>query len=217
MSRGVLGLRLPESAAVAAPVSGVHVAAGERGPIALRLFRLTGTRLAVASAPAAQLIAIRVAAAGTPVQVVTSRPALWEPLLPRQLAGQVVPSAELLAPPGGPSLVVDDRPAQARGAGELHPWQCRVDVRTDWTPADLASFAYADLAILAGVPLDATGIAASAFGLPASSAERLAHLPPGTLALLRRGRLEFGALNPTPAEAQLLEAAQGAVRVPIWR
>jgi hypothetical protein len=217
MNRGVVGLRLGESAAVRAPVSGVHFGVGERGPIALRLFRLTGTRLAVVWAPAAQLIAVRVAAAGTPVQVVTNRPALWEPLLPRHLAGQVVPSAELLTPPGGPSLVVDDRPAHARGAAELHPWQCRIDVRTDWMPGDLASFSYADLAILTDVPPDATGIVASAFGIPVPVAERLAQLPPGRLALLRRGRVEFGVLNPTPAETQLLDAAQGAMRMPIWR
>lgn len=217
MNRGVVGLRLGDAAAVAAPASGVHVVAGERGPITLRLFRLSGTRLTVVWAPAAQLIAVRVAAAGTPVQVVTSRPALWEPLLPRHLAGQVVPSAELLTPPGGPSLVIDDRPAHARGAAELHPWQCRVDVRTDWMPSDLPSFAYADLAILTDVPPDATATVASAFAIPGPTAERLAQLPPGRLALLRRGRVEFGTLNPTPAEAQLLEVAQGAVRMPIWR
>ncbi len=217
---GTAGVRFGEAATIAAPRSGVQLGVGEGGPVSLRLFRLTGTRIATVSALLpAQLIALRVAAAGTPVQVVTSRPQFWEPLLPRELGAQIVPAVEHLQPPGGPSLLVDDRPAQARGSAELHPWQCRLDVRTDWTRHELPSFAYTDLAIFGAVAPELTGAVASAFGLPPYLTDRVADLDTGTAALMRRGRLEVVALDPTPAERQLLEAASGAVRVaaPIWR
>jgi hypothetical protein len=217
---GTAGVRFGEAAVITAPRSGVQLGLGEGGPVALRLFRLTGTRIATVSALLpAQLIALRVAAAGTPVQVVTSRPQYWEPLLSRDVGGQVVPGVEHLQPPGGPSLLIDDRPAQARGRTELHPWQCRLDVRTDWAPNELPSFAYTDLAIFGAVAPELTAGVATAFGLPTYLTDRLAHLETGTVALVRRGRLDFATLDPTPAERQLLDAALGAARVPsaIWR
>jgi hypothetical protein len=220
LSRGVLGVRLPQDAAVPAPVSGVHFGAAEGGPVSLRLFRLAGTRVVVVGTLApAQLLAVRVAAAGTPVQVVTTRPQFWEPLLPRELGAQVVRSADHVQPSGGPSLVVDDRPAQPRTNTEVLAWQCRLDVRSEWSPAELPSFAYTDVAVLGRMPADLTGVVASSFGLAPRVADRLAHLDGSAVALLRRGRLEPATIDPTPAERQLLEAGRhGATApAPVWR
>jgi hypothetical protein len=216
-------VRLPVGALVPAPVSGVQLGLLESGPLAVRLYRLAGTRVAFASAMLpAQLLAIRAAAAGTPVQVVTNRPQFWQPLVPDGRGLRVVPTLDLLESFGGPSLLVDDRPAQARTAYDNQPWQCRLDVRTDWSPAELASFAYSDLAVFGGIPSDFTASVASVFGVPARATERLAHLEPGVCALLRRGRLEWVTLDPTPAERHLLDAARGVgvssmPAPPIWR
>lgn len=213
-------VRFAPGTVASAPVSGVQLGTTDSGPVALRLFRISGTRIALASAMLpAQLMAIRAAAAGTPIQVVTSRPQFWQPLVPDGPGLRVVPTVDLLGAFGGPSLLVDDRPGQTRGTHEPQPWLCRLDVRTDWGPGELPSFAYADLAILGGIPADFTGTVASVFGVPPHATERLAHLEPGMCALLRRGRIEYVALNPTPAERQVLDAARGAniPAAPIWR
>jgi hypothetical protein len=221
VKRGIVGVRLPEGTVVAAPRSGVVLGAGETGPLALRLFRLSGTRVIAASAgPAVQLLVVRAAAAGTPVHVVTGRPAAWTPLLTADRSAYVVVTApEMLVPTGGPSLLVDDRPVSGRSPIELRPWQCRVDVRTDWTAADLSTFGYTDLTVFGTLPPELTASVVSAFALPAALGERLAYLEPGVNALVRRGRLELVALDPSPAERQLLDGARGQVTyaAPIWR
>lgn len=220
MNHGVLGVRLPRDGVFTAPLSGVRLGRGEWGPVSLRLFRLTGTRVTVLSTLApAQLLALRVAVSGTPVHVATSRPQLWEPALPRQFGARIATGGEPLTVVGGPALVVDDRPAQPRGNLEAQPWQCRLDVRTDWSAADLAGLAYTDLTVLGRIAPELTSVVASAFALPRAAANRIAHLDPTAVALLRRGRLEIAAIDPTPAERQLLDASRGsgAPAAPAWR
>lgn len=219
MKRGIVRVQFTAGAAASAPTSGVQIGMGESGPVSVRLFRLSGTRVALPSAmSAAQLIAIRTAAGGTPVQVVTSRPQFWEPLIRHDRGAHVVSAAELLQPPGGPSLLVDDRPAQVRGGFEINPWQCRLDVRTEWAPSDVPAFAYTDLAVFGGVPAELTDPIAASFGLRPHQTQRLARLEPGSVALLRRGRIEYVVLNPTPAEGRVLDLARGsALATPIWR
>lgn len=215
MRRGIARVRFAPDAAVRAPVSGVQLGIGEGGPVALRLFRLTGTSAVLASALLpAQLIAIRTAAAGTPVHVITGRPQFWQPLLPAGRGGHVVAQTESTPTPGGAFLVIEDRPLQLRTALETHPWQCRLDVRTEWAPTDLASFAYADFVVFGGIPAEFTEMVASSFRLAGQPSARLAQLEPGTVGVLRRGRIEFVALNPTPAEQQLLDQARGATVAP---
>jgi hypothetical protein len=218
VNRGIAGIRLAPGTFAGAPVSGVQLGLGDSGPVTVRFFRLTGTRIVVASAILpAQLIAVRVAAAGTPVQVISSRPQFWEPLLPRG-GPFAVTGSELAQPSGGPSLIVDDRPGQARGRSDVQPWQCRLEVRTDWARTELPSFAYTDLAVLGGVPAELTGAVASVFGVAPAATGRLAHLEPERIAVLRRGRIEYLELNPTPAERTLLEATRGSgAPAPIWR
>lgn len=209
MRRGIVGLQLDTAAAVTAPASGVQLGIGQAGPITLRLFRVSGTRVVLAARVLpAQLMAIRSAAAGTPVQVVTSRPQLWQPLLSRDGAHVVAP-AEVGQPPGGPTLMIDDRPAEARGPAEVRPWQCRVDVRTQWTPMDLPSFAHTDLTIFGAIPAEVTATVAAAFGISARAAEPLARLDSGSFGMLRRGRIEYVSVNPTSAEGQVLELTRG--------
>jgi hypothetical protein len=214
MRRGVVGLHFDERSTVTAPVSGVQLGVGQSGPMSLRLFRVSGTRVALAATVLpAQLIAIRAAAAGTPVQVLTARPQIWQPLL-RHDSVHVVASREASQSPGGPTLLIDDRPAEARGPAEVRPWQCRIDVRTRWTAADLSVFVHADLTVFGAVPADVIGLVARSFGIPMRSTEPLARLDASSFGVLRRGRIEYVSLNPTSAEGHVLESARGAGPVP---
>ena len=192
------------------PLPGCSSGVGQDGPLSLRLFRLAGTRAVLAGRVLpAQLLAVRAAAGGTPVQVMTPRPQLWVPLLPRN-AGHVVGASEARAPVGGPTLVIDDRPIEARGPAEMRPWQCRLDVRTQWAPNMLASFAHADVAIFGAVPAEYVGTVARAFAISPDAALPLARLDAGSFGVLQRGRVEYVSLNPTGAEGSILEAARGA-------
>lgn len=215
MKRGVVGLDLGEGAEIAAPQSGVHFGTGQGGAVSLRLFRLMGMRIALAARVLpAQLIAVRAAAGGTSVQVVSSRPQLWEPLLRISGACRVVRSADALGVGGGPVLLIDDRPAEARSPIEIRAWQCRIDVRTQWTPPELATFSHTDLTIFGAVPNDAARTIGATFGLPRGAGDPLTRLDAGSFGLISRGRIDFVSLNPTPAEGQVLESARGIGSAP---
>ncbi|WP_375500223.1 hypothetical protein [uncultured Jatrophihabitans sp.] len=206
MKRGILDACLDDQVEIGAPMSGVQLGIGQRGPVRLRLFRLGGTRVVVAARLVpAQLLVVRVAAAGTPVQVVTERPAFWRPLLGGD-GGHLVTATETRAGAGGPTLVVDDRAAHPRGSVELLPWQCRLDLRPQWTPAQLGGFAHGDITVFGALPAEFVPGVARAFEIPVRSAESLARLDATSFAVLRRGRIEYVSLNPTSAEAQLLPA-----------
>lgn len=208
MRRGAVRIQFDAGAAVAAPESGVHLGAGQSGPISVRLFRPSGTRITLASdLSPAQLIAVRTAASGTAVHVVTARPQVWEPLLRHGPDAQIVAPGSPLPPYSGPTLLIDDRPTQARGTPEVRAWHCRLEVRTHWTPEELPAFAHADVVVFGAVPRDRAGLVVSTFGLPAPTAGQLATLAPGYFALLRRGHLEYVSLDPTSAEAQVLARA----------
>lgn len=210
MKSGIVGIDFEPGAEIAAPQSGVHLGTGQSGAVSLRLFRLMGSRIVLAARVLpAQLIAVRAAAGGTSVQVVTSRPQLWEPLLQTSRTSAVLRSADALAQLGGPVLFIDDRPAEARSPLEIRAWQCRIDIRTQWTPAELAAFAHTDLTIFGAVPSDAAKTICATFGLPATAADPLTRLDAGSFGMLRRGHLEIVSLNPTPAEGQVLESARG--------
>ena len=210
MKRGILDLRLQDGVEIGAPASGVQIGVGQAGPVRLRLFRLAGTRVVVATKPAlAQLIVVRVAAAGTPVQVITDRPSAWRPLLGADAGpAHVVAATETRTSGGGPTLVVDDRAPQSRGPVELQPWHCRLDLRPQWTPAQLGGFAHGDVTVFGALPAEFVPGVARAFELPVRSAESLARLDATSFGVLRRGRIEYVSLNPTSAEAQLLSAAR---------
>lgn len=211
MHGGVLGLDLAAVGAVPAPASGVQLGVGAAGrPVALRLFRAGGVRVALATELLpVQLIVVRAAAAGTPVQVVTARPQSWEPLLRHDRALHLVAATETRHGVGGPALLVDDRPAGVpRGAAELHPWQCRIDVRSQWMPNEIGGFARADLTLFGRVPVEVTAALGSAFAVPQAAAAALARLDPTTFGAARRGRIEFVTLDPTRDEAALLDAVR---------
>jgi ESX secretion system protein EccE len=209
MRRGAVRLQLDGAAAVAAPPSGVHLGPGPSGPVSLRLFRSSGTRIALASDVApAQVITIRTAAAGAAVQVISARPQLWEPLLRHAAEAHLVRPGMALPPTDGPTLLVDDRPTEVRATAEVRPWQCRLDVRTHWTPSELSPMAHADVAVFGAVPPAVTDAIAAAFAVPPDAVAPLATLAPGVFALLRRARLEYVSLDPTPDESQVLALAR---------
>lgn len=210
MRRGIVGVRFTPGAEIAAPESGVQFGAGQHGAVSLRLFRAGGTRIVLAARVLpAQLIVVRAAAAGATVQVVTTRPQLWEPVLMTASGAQVVTDVRALSRGSGPRLLVDDRPAEGRGPIEVAPWQCRIDIRTQWTPSELAAFAHADLAVFGAVPRDAARAIAATFALPRGASDRLDRLDAGSFGVMRRGRIEYVSLNPTPAEGQVLDRARG--------
>jgi hypothetical protein len=209
VTRGSVRVRFAPGAAVAAPPSGVRLGVGRSGPVLLRLFRSGGTRIVLAAAVLpAQLIAIRTAASGAAVHVVSVRPQLWHPLLQHGADAHIFGPGAPLPPQSGPTLLIDDRPAEVRGAAEVPPWQCRLDVRTHWTPSELATFAHADVVVLGTTAGPLAAEVASVFGLPMQATAPMATLAPGSFALLRRGRLEYVSLDPTPAEVQVLELAR---------
>jgi hypothetical protein len=209
MTRGAVRVQFAAGAAVAAPPSGVRLGVGRSGPVLLRLFRSGGTRIVLAAGVLpAQLIAVRTAASGAAVQVVSVRPQLWHPLLRHGADAHIFGPGAPLPPQGGPTLLIDDRPAEVRGAAEVPPWQCRLDVRTHWTPSELATFAHADVVVLGTIAGALAAQVASVFGVPIEATGPMATLDPGSFALLRRGRLEYVSLDPTPAEAHVLELAR---------
>lgn len=209
IGRGIVGLTLAEDTGITAPASGLQLGVGQGGPLSLRLFRIAGTRVVLAGRVLpAQLLAVRAAASGTPVQAVTSRPQLWAPLLPRN-AGHVVAPSESPMPVGGPTLVIDDRPAEARGPADMRPWQCRLDVRAQWTPAMLPTFAHADVTIFGAVPAEFVAMVARAFAVSPDAALPLSRLDAGSFGVLRRGRVEYVSLNLSGPEGRVLEGARG--------
>jgi hypothetical protein len=209
VTRGALRVHFPAGATVAAPPSGVRLGVGRCGPVLIRLFRSGGTRIVLAAGVLpAQLIAVRTAASGAAVQLITARPPLWEPLLRHGADTHIVGPGAPLPAQSGPTLLIDDRPAEVRGAGEVPPWQCRLDVRTHWTPSELATFAHADVVVLGTMAGALAAQVASVFDVAREATGPMVTLAPGSFALLRRGRLEYVSLDPTPAEATVLELAR---------
>ncbi len=175
----------------------------------LRLFRSGGTRIVLAAGVLpAQLIAVRTAASGAAVHVISVRPQLWEPLLRHGPDAHIFGPGAALPAPSGPTLLIDDRPAEVRGAADVPPWQCRLDVRTHWTPSELATFAHSDVVVLGTMAGALAARVASVFDVPLEATGPMATLAPGSFALLRRGRLEYVSLDPAPAERQVLETAR---------
>ncbi|PZS25281.1 MAG: hypothetical protein DLM58_22780 [Pseudonocardiales bacterium] len=209
MTRGAVRVHFAPGASVAAPPSGVRLGVGRGGPVLIRLFRSGGTRIVLAAGVLpAQLIAIRTAASGAGVHVISVRPQLWQPLLRHGADAHILGPGAPLPPQSGPTLVIDDRPAEVRGAAEVPPWQCRLDVRTHWTPSELGTFAHADVVVLGTVAGALAAQVAAGFDVPRAATSAMAALAPGSFALLRRGRLEYVSLDPTPAEAGVLELAR---------
>jgi hypothetical protein len=206
----MVDVRFGPGAQVSAPASGVRLGTGVDGPVSLRLFRVSGTRVIV-SGPVlpAQLLVVRAAAAGTPVQVITGRPEQWAPLLRHDTATHLVAATEVRQMPGGPTLIVDDRQTRAPGLGEIAPWQCRIDIRAGWQPAELRGFARADLCVFGLTPEELTPHLAIAFALPVHAVHGLSRLDSASVGVLRRGRIEYVTVDPTEAERRVLDDATG--------
>jgi hypothetical protein len=207
-------VRFGAQAQVSAPTSGVRLGTGagpgQDGPLLLRLFRVSGTRVVSVGRPlAAQLIAIRAAAAGTPVQVITGRPEFWAPLLRHDTATHLVTRAEVRQMPGGPTLIIDDRQTETSGLADVAPWQCRIDIRPTWQPPELRAFARTDLTLFGVTAEDATPRIALAFAIPVHAVHGLARLDSTSFGILRRGRIEYVTVDPTEAEGRALDEASG--------
>ncbi|MEP7020112.1 MAG: hypothetical protein ABI808_05640 [Pseudonocardiales bacterium] len=148
MTRGAVRVHFAPGASVAAPPSGVRLGVGRSGPVLIRLFRSGGTRIVLAAGVLpAQLIAIRTAASGAGVHVISVRPQLWQPLLRHGADAHILGPGAPLPPQSGPTLVIDDRPAEVRGAAEVPPgnaaWTSgRTGRRRSWAPSRTPTSSY---------------------------------------------------------------------------
>jgi hypothetical protein len=214
VSRGLATISVAPGLRIAAPRSGVQLGVGPNGPVALRLFRPTGTRVAAISAlVAVQVLAARAVAAGVQVRVITARPREWQAWLAGGPDAAVVTAAGEVPPPSGPSLVVDDQPDQARRLGDPVAWRCRVDIRTPATGADLRTLTAADVLLAGALVPDVALAAASGMGVSVPQLARLTEPAPGTVAVLCRGGIEYVTLDPAPGEPGA-SAALGAQFLP---
>lgn len=188
--------------------AGIRIGMRRDRPMALRLFRPQGTRVAVlASAVPAQLLAMRAAAVGATVRVQSPRPQAWGPVLRHGATVSIAPPGAGLPPPGtlhAPVLVVDDRPTEVGGLGDAGPWQCHLDIRALMSPADLGAVAHADVLVVGQVSAAIADALAATMGLSMSLIGQLAALGPGSVALVARGTITYVNLDPSQAEAQLL-------------
>jgi len=208
VNRGALRLPLASEVSASAPSAGVHLGIGQAGPVTLRLFRQVPTRIAVIGAlQVAQLLAIRAAAGGTAVLVLTGRANLWSAAVAHGRSSRVSPHGpDALQLAGTPGVIVDDRPEAARGLGEAGAFQCRLELRTPATPQDLAGLAQADAVLLGRVGAELAAAVPGVFGVAPAHPAHLTSLADGAVAVLRRGALDYVTLDPTAAEASLLRA-----------
>lgn len=210
MRHGIADVRIGEDELAPAPRSGVVLGRGHHGPVLVRLLRPGGTRIAALGALLpAQLLVSRAAAAAFPVEIVTSRAATWEQLAQqpgiRVRGAAAAGDAARLA---GQALVVHDRPdAAARGVGEVRAWQCRLEVRD--ASAEPAAVANADLVLVATMPERAAERVAAVFGLRREAVAGLVGMDPAACAVIRRGRIDYVALDLTSAEQHALVTRSG--------
>lgn len=192
--------------------AGVRIGMRRDRPVALRLFRPQGTRVAVlAGAVPAQVLAMRAASVGATVRVQSPRPQAWGPVLRHGANVSIAPPGAGLPPPGmlhAPVLVVDDRPTEVGGLGDAGPWQCRLDIRALMAPSDLGAVAHADVLVVGQVSAAVADALAATMGLPMSLIGQLTALGPGSVALVARGAIMYVTLDPSRDEGQLL--AQGS-------
>jgi hypothetical protein len=209
VNRGALRLPLAPGVTASAPGAGVHLGIGQAGPVALRLFRQVPTRIAVVGpVQAAQLLAIRAAAGGTAVLVLTVREHLWSAAIAHGPSSRVSPPGpNALQLAGTPGVIVDDRPEAARGLGEAGEFQCRIELRAPTTQQDLAALAQADAVLLGRVDAELAAAVPGVFAVAPAHPAHLTSLADGVVAVLRRGALDYVTLDPTAAEASLLRAA----------
>ena len=188
--------------------SGIRIGMRRELPVALRLFRPQGTRVAVlASAVPAQLLAMRASSVGATIRVQSPRPQAWGAVVRHGLDVSVAPPGAGFPPPGtphAPVLVVDDRPLEVGGLGDAGPWQCRLDIRAVTSPSDLGAIGHADVLIFGQLSSAVATALAAMMGLNMSMIGQLSAMGPESVALVSRGQVAYVALDPSPAERQLL-------------
>ncbi len=205
---GSMQVAIREGDEAPAQPSGIRIGLRRDRPLTLRLFRPQGTRVAVlASAVPAQLLAMRAAAVGATIRVQSPRPQAWGPVVRHGTDVSVSPPGAGFPPPGtphAPVLIVDDRPIEVGGLGDATPWQCRLDIRAVTSPSDLGAIGHADILIFGRVSSAVSTALATMMGLNTSLIGQLSSLGPGAVALIARGSIQYVALDPSPAEGQLL-------------
>ena len=205
---GSMQVAVREGDEAPAQPSGIRIGVRRDRPLSLRLFRPQGTRMAVlSSAVPAQLLAMRAAAVGATIRVQSPRPQAWGPVVRHGLDVSVAPPGAGFPPPGtphSPVLVVDDRPIEVGGLGDAGPWQCRLDIRAVTSASDLGAIGHADVLVFGQVSSAVANALATMMGLNLSLIGQLSALGPGAIALVSRGAIQYVALDPSPAERQLL-------------
>jgi hypothetical protein len=180
---------------------------GQQQPVTVQLFRNRPSYLGVfAAVYVGKLLAFRALAMAAQVAVVTSRPAVWQPLASAAPAGWVVP-AQPGAPtppagtPIGPSLVLDDAGmGEVQLRGDLGAWQTQAVLRPFATPQLATQLRSFDLVVLQRTQPEAVPPLQVAFGLPDQSAQWLPQMPDHTVAVISPGDVRFVNLAPTATE-----------------
>jgi hypothetical protein len=189
----------------------VHLGRGEHGPVTLRLFRASGSRVLISgSVTPGRLLALRAASMGAAARVVSTRDWIWTSVLGHCADLAVVAPGTGPQFPAGPTVIVDDRPTerqQSAGGGEVAPWHCRLLVRNVNSANDLPLLMQGDIAVLGAMGAQLALSVTSLIGVAAANATHLTTLPPHVVALVRRGHIQYVTLDPTPDEQRLLSQA----------
>jgi hypothetical protein len=184
----------------------------DRQPTVVRLFRPGPTEVSlVGGLPMAQILVLRALAVGARVYVRTGHAEQWAGLGP--MTGhhdQVIIGVDPLPPgnPHQPVLVVDELDPGATRVG-LRPWQTRLTVLRELTPAGAHRLTEAHLAIMRRLTDDEAEIAVNALGMTGDTPRSLTRLPDAMVALVGGGVNSYTWLEPTEWERSV--AVTGAL------
>lgn len=205
VSTGPSGLLLGEAPATQA---------SRGGPVSIRLFRATGSKLVVAVPEyITWLLAFRSISLGAHLSIISSDPRRWE-----QLVGAVRSSggtADLLGPydrppsagrPYRPSLVVDAADYFDGIVQGVGPWQATLVVQSVATAAAVFALRSCDLALVAPWDQRVAEQCRRAYALNPAQVKACGNLAQNEIVVARPRRVVRVAVPPTPTEYQLLFA-----------
>lgn len=188
--------------------------AGEGGPVTIRLFRSTPTRVVVAVPEyVTWLLAYRAVAQGAHLSIVSDSPSRWQPLV--QAVEASGGTADLLdgqtRPPSAgrpyrPSLVIDDSDHFDGMGSQLGAWQAVLVVQSVTTSAAVFALRTCDLALMAPWDQRVAEQSRRAYALTPAQVRSCNNLAENEVVIARPRRVMRVAIPPTATEYQVLFA-----------